>query len=163
MFKRRWRLFTPMYKLYQKSSEDKETIQFWIYIKSHFYSINERFSKFQCSCQYRKSQKRYIFTKSCIDFLTSSKNIKLNSKQIIYPLKQVDICDYTHRCIISSGLMFNDIIINLLSNKTEPTHGSFWWLFYKKKDNNIFMCRGSIHDCFWNKCTHESLYVVHPQ
>ena len=45
------------------------------------------------------------------------KNIKYNGKNIIYPLKKVDIWDYNPICLMSSGFMFDEIIINLFSNK----------------------------------------------
>ena len=35
---------------------------------------------------------------------------------IIYPLKQENICDYDPKCIVSSGLIFNYIIMNIISN-----------------------------------------------
>ena len=35
----------------------------------------------------------------------------------MYPMKQKDLCDHDPRCIMSSGLMFDDIIIDIIRNK----------------------------------------------
>ena len=34
----------------------------------------------------------------------------------MYPLNQKDLCDYDPRFIMSSGLMFDDIIMNIIRN-----------------------------------------------
>ena len=79
----------------------------------------------------------------------------MNGQQIIYPLKQKDICDYNPRCLMSSGLMLDDIKMNLCRNKavrqyvevvdgylkkTENKkiylYGRSLQYFYRKKDNN---------------------------
>ena len=49
-------------------------------------------------------------------FLPQSKNI-LKGHPIIYLLKQRDICDCKHIFLMSSGLMFDDIIMNMIRNK----------------------------------------------
>ena len=41
---------------------------------------------------------------------------------ILYPLKQKDICDYNPMYLMSSGLMFDDIIMNMIRNKTLDYH-----------------------------------------
>ena len=50
------------------------------------------------------------------EFLPPSKNITLTDYYIMYPMKQRDICNYYPRCIISSGLLFDDIIIDIIKN-----------------------------------------------
>ena len=50
-------------------------------------------------------------------FLPSFKNIILKGHPIIYPLKQKYICDFNHICIVPNGLVFDDIILNMISNK----------------------------------------------
>ena len=42
------------------------------------------------------------------------KNITLKKDNIIYPMKQKYLCDYDPRCIISSCLMFDDIIMGTI-------------------------------------------------
>ena len=39
------------------------------------------------------------------------KNITLENDNIIYPMKQKDLCDYDTKCIMSTSLMFYDIIM----------------------------------------------------
>ena len=84
--------------------------------KSHLTSINERFSKLEKFLQSRQKIQRNIFPQFINEFLPQSKN-SLTGSPIIYPLKQKDLCDYNTRCIISSDLMFDDIIMNILRNK----------------------------------------------
>ena len=38
----------------------------------------------------------------------------------MYPMKQKDIFDYDPRCIISSGFMFDDIIMDIIRNNEFP-------------------------------------------
>ena len=45
----------------------------------------------------------------------------LKDCHIMYPMKQKDICDYDPICIISSGLMFDDIIIDI-TRKNKLAH-----------------------------------------
>ena len=55
-------------------------------------------------------------------FLSLSKNIILKDHIIIYPLNQIEVCDYNPRCFVSSGLMFDDIIMNMIGNKALEYH-----------------------------------------
>ena len=56
-----------------------------------------------------------IFPPFGYDFLPSSK--KWKGHPIIYPLRQKDICDYNNRCLMSIGLMLDEIIMNMIKNK----------------------------------------------
>ena len=69
--------------------------------KSYCYCINQRFSKFQGLYHSRINEGNFIFPAFYNEFLPSLKNVILNGQHIIYPLKQVDIFQYNHRCIIS--------------------------------------------------------------
>ena len=51
------------------------------------------------------------------ELLPPSKNISLTDCPIMYPLKQKYLCYYDPRCIMSSGLMFYEIIVDIISNK----------------------------------------------
>ena len=51
--------------------------------------------------------------------LASSKQIKLCTRDYIFPIKQDDICDYNPLCFMSSGLMLDNIIMNLITNSTK--------------------------------------------
>ena len=59
------------------------------------------------------------------DFLASSKQMKLCFRYYIFPIKQDDICDYNTLCFMSSGLMLDNIIMNLFTDRTEQTTESY--------------------------------------
>ena len=44
----------------------------------------------------------------------------LTNDHIIYPMKQKDICDHGPRCIMSSGLIFDDIIMGIIRKNEFP-------------------------------------------
>ena len=82
---------------------------------------------------------------------------------IIYPLKLKDICENNPRCLMSSGLMFYDIIMNKFRSKALQYHVKVVGSYFTKTDNNkIYMYRGPLQDFYWKKGTHESLDVVCP-
>ena len=56
------------------------------------------------------------------EFLPPFKKITFTNEHIMYPLKQKDICDYDPRCIMSRGLMFDDIIMNIIRNNKLAHH-----------------------------------------
>ena len=88
--------------------------------KSHCTSINERFSKLGGFVHSRPKIKRNTFPPFSNEFLPPSKTISLTVFPIPFPLKQKHLCNYDTRCIMSSGLMFDDIIMNIItSNKLE--------------------------------------------
>ena len=94
------------------------------------------------------------------EFLPQSKNITLIYFPIIHLLKQKDICDCDPRCIVSSGLMFDDIIIDIISNKklahsTEEND----CIFTQIENNIIYMYRGSLQYFYLKKGTYECLEV----
>ena len=53
------------------------------------------------------------------DFLASSNQMKLCTKYYIFPIKQDNICDYNPLCFMSSGLMLDDIIMNIFTDITK--------------------------------------------
>ena len=81
------------------------------------FSINERFSKLQGCRQSRPPNQKLIFPPFGNGFLPSSKNIILKDHPI-----QNDICYYNHRCLMSSGLIFDYIIMNIFSKKLLESH-----------------------------------------
>ena len=117
------------------------------YIQSRFKSqcttINERFSKL-LGCG--------------ILIFTSIKNITLKKDHIIYPMKNKDLCDYDPRCIMSSSLMFDDIIMgaierNELSHYTAEKDCVLHRLFLTS-----FICTGGHFKIFyWKKGNYECL------
>ena len=93
----------------------------------------------------------------------SSINIILNGQYILYPLKQKDKCDYNHRCLMSRGLISDDIIINISRNKSVNQQVEVVDSYLSKTENNkIYMYRGSTKYFILNKGTHESLGGVSP-
>ena len=94
--------------------------------KSQCICINERFSKLKGFIHSRQKNKLKKFPPLVNEFLPPSKNITLTNYNIMYPMKQKNICDYDPRCIMSSGLMFDDIIMDIIKNNEfpHPTEGN---------------------------------------
>ena len=62
---------------------------------------------------------------------------------------------------MSGGLMFDSIIMNIISNKALEYHKEGVDRFFTKIYNNtIYMYRGSLREFYWKKGTHKSLDVV---
>ena len=81
------------------------------------------------------------------EFLESSKQIKLCTRDYIFPIKQKDICNYNYLCLMSSGLMLDDIIMNLFTDSTEQTTESYQkQLFSKIQYDTIHLYKGSLQD-----------------
>ena len=64
---------------------------------------------------------------------------------ILYPLEKNNICDYNLRCLLSSRLMFDEIIMDIIRNKVLEFHveGVDSYFIYTEK-NKIHMNRGSL-------------------
>ena len=72
-------------------------------------------------------------------FLSCSKQLKL-VLEIIFSIKQEDICDYNPWCFLPIGLMIETIITNLYSDITEQKNISAEKdLFSKIKDDKIYL------------------------
>ena len=59
------------------------------------------------------------------EFLASSKQMKLCTRDYILLIKQDNICDYNTLCFMFSGLILDDSIINLFiesKNKSTQSH-----------------------------------------
>ena len=78
--------------------------------KSQFTSINEIISKLKVYLHSRKNKSK-TFSPLQNEPLTPSKIIILKINNFILPIENKDICGYDFRCIMSSGLMFYDIIM----------------------------------------------------
>ena len=91
--------------------------------------------------------------------LISIKNIILKGHPILYILKQKDICDYNLRCLMSSVLVFYDIIMNIIRNKILECHKEEVYFFTNIENKTIYMYRGSIQDFHRKKVTYEYLDV----
>ena len=66
---------------------------------------------------------------------------------IIFSIKQEDICDYNPWCFMSSGLMLDKIIMNLFIDiKKKRTDSVKKDLFSKIQDITIYFYKGSLKD-----------------
>ena len=55
------------------------------------------------------------------EFLASSEQIKLCTRDYIFPIKQEGICDYNPLCFMFDGLMLGNIIKHLFIDITKQT------------------------------------------
>ena len=46
----------------------------------------------------------------------------LKGHPVLYPFKQKVICEHNTRCLMSSGFMFDDIIMDIFRNKALESH-----------------------------------------
>ena len=129
--------------------------------KSNCVSINESLFKLKGCCQYRRQNQKWIFPPFGNDFFPSLKNIILKRHPILYPLKTEYICEYNPRYLMSSGLVFDYIIMNILRNKALECHVQVGDSYFTNTENKIIY-RGSLQDFYWKKGTHESIdFYVH--
>ena len=84
------------------------------------------------------------------DFLASSNQIKLKSTDYIFPIKQDDICDYNPLCFMSSGMMLDDIIMNIFTQSTKKSTAAHQEHFFSRfKDDAIQLYKGYMQDFTW--------------
>ena len=141
----------------------KNTFDFAYQFKSHCTSINERSSKLEGFLHSIYKNKMKTFPPFGNEFLPPSKNISLTDCPIMHPMKHKDLCGYDIICIMSSGLMFDNIIMNIINNKKLARHNEENdFLFTNIENNIIYMYMGSLQDFYWGKGTHESLDVLCP-
>ena len=99
------------------------------------------------------------------EFLASSKQLKRCPRDYIFPIKQEDICDYNPLCFIPSGLMFDNIIMNLFIDSTEQiTDLVQKHLFSKIQNDKIHLYKGSLYGFTWkgkNADTKNTLRLHH--
>ena len=89
------------------------------------------------------------------ELLSPSKYIILKGNPINYPLKKKDIYDYNPRCFVSSGLMFDEIIMKMIRNKALEYHKEgFDNCFTNIENKKVYMYRGSLQYFYWKKGTH---------
>ena len=87
----------------------------------------------------------------------------MNGQHIIYHMKQNDICDYNPICLMSSCLIFDDIIMNIFSNKAVNQHVKLVHSYFTKtKTNKIYIYLRLLQYFYCNKGTHEIPDSVRP-
>ena len=86
------------------------------------------------------------------EFLVYLKQLKLCLRYFICPIKQEDMCHYNHRCFMSSGLILDEIIMNLCSDITYQTTDSVKnYLFSKIQDDKIYLYKWYLQDYSWKE------------
>ena len=84
------------------------------------------------------------------DLLAYSNQMKLKSTDDIFPIKQDDICRYNPLCFMSSGMMLDNIIMNIFTQSTKKSTAAHQeHLFSKFKDDAIQFYKGSMQDFTW--------------
>ena len=84
-------------------------------------SIKQRFMKLGDGLLRRRGKNKHSWPIFGNDFLASSNKIKLCTTDYIFPIKQDDICDYNALCFMSSGMMLDDIIMNIFTQSTKKS------------------------------------------
>ena len=134
------KIFTKIFSYYWRICVNEEPFEFAYGFKSHCTFINECSSKLEVCLNLRRKNNIKTFSPFGNEFLPPSKNISLTAFPIMYPLKQKDICDYDIRCIMSIGLMFDEIIMNIIRNKklAHPIEENYC-LFTHTENNIIYI------------------------
>ena len=91
-----------------------------------------------------EKNRKWYFHHFVDELLSPSKNIILNGHSIIYPLKQKYICDYNIRCFMSRGLVFDDIIMNMIRNKALECHEEEVGVFLQIFITKTYLYRGPL-------------------
>ena len=100
----------------------------------------------------KRGKIKHIYPMFDNEFLASSKQIKPCPRDFIIPIKQENIWDYNPLCCMFSGLMLDDIIMNLFTDSIEQTTYSVHkHLFYKLQDDKIHLYKRSLQDFTWKK------------
>ena len=69
--------------------------------------------------QYRRIIRRHFYQLTMNSYLHQN-NITLTKYHMMYPIKKKDLCNYDHNCIMSSDLMLDDIIVDIIRNNKFP-------------------------------------------
>ena len=123
-------------------------------------SINEILSKLEGFLHSIRKNKSKTFPPLDNEFLHPSKNTTLTNYHIMYPMKQKDLFDYDPICIMSSGLMFDEIFMYVIRNNEfpHPTEENDC-IFTQIENNIIYMYRRSLQDFYWKKGAYECLEI----
>ena len=82
-------------------------------------SIKQQYMKLGDSLQKQMGKNKHTCPMFDYDFLASSNQMKLCTTDYIFPIKQYDICDYNPLFFMSSGLMLDNIIMNIFTESTK--------------------------------------------
>ena len=87
--------------------------------KKNLSSIKQRFMKLGDDLLRKRGKYRDTCPIFDNDFLAFSNQMKLCANDYIFTIKQDDICDYNLLCFMSSGMMLDDIIMNIFTQSTK--------------------------------------------
>ena len=109
--------------------------------------INEMIYKLEVHLQSIKMKSK-TFAPLQNYFLPPSKQITLKKSHIIFPMKNKYICDNDPRCIMSCGLMVDDIIMDHIKITQSPHKytGEHYCVFTQIDTDIIYIYRGSLQD-----------------
>ena len=80
--------------------------------KTRLSLIEHQYKKLGNGFNRKGSKNKYTCLMFDKKLLSSSKQLKLCPGDSIFPIKQEDICYYSYRCFMSSGLILDNIIMN---------------------------------------------------
>ena len=92
--------------------------------------------------QCRANNKRNIFPPFGNELLPPSRDFTLKVCPIIYTLKKKHLCDYNPRFIMSSGLMSDEIIMNIIRSNKLECHDEEDDCFFTNIGKIAFICIG---------------------
>ena len=121
-------------------------------------SINQRLNKLEVHLQSSKT-KQNTFSPLQKDFLPPSKKIILKKNHTLFPMKNKDLCDHDPRCIMSCGLMCDDIIrgyIKRTKSSKKPKQG-YDFVFSQMDTDTVYIYSGSLQDFEWKKGCYECI------
>ena len=128
--------------------------------KSQCTSINERLSKLEVHLHSRKMKSK-TFSPLQNVFLPPSKKITLKKSHIIFPMKNKYICDNDPRCIMSIGLMVDDIIMDhiKITQSSQKYTKENDCVFTQLDTDMISIYRGSLQDIHLKKGAYECIDI----
>ena len=122
--------------------------------KSKCTPIKERLYKLEGHLKSRNIQSK-TFAPLQSFFKPPLQKITLKKSHNIFSMKDKDICDNDPRCIVSSGLMVDDIIMDHMK-RTQSSHKyteEHDYVFTHMYTDVIYIYRGSLTDLHWKKGT----------
>ena len=138
----------------------KKKIVFSLCLSPNVHLLTKLFINWKYIYIQQRSSQRHFRHFKMISYLLPKK-ITLKSNHFIFPRKNKDICDYDPRCIMSSGLMFDDIIMDNIkrivsSHNHTAEHDC---VFTQIVSDIIYIYRRSLQYFYWKKLTCECIEI----
>ena len=113
-------------------------------------SIRQRFMKLGDGLLKKGGKNKHTCPIFDNDFLASSNQIKLCTTDYNFTVKQDDIYDYNPLCFMSSGIMIDDMIMNIFPQSTKKSMAAHQeHLFSRFKDYSIQLYKGYMQEFTW--------------